>query len=224
MCEVCDAGLPDRCQAVRPTPCPPGLAPSFAAGEYADPLRALLLAHKEHHAFGLARPLGRVLAGVLAGMPARVPGSRPLGEGRTGIPMVLVPVPSRPGVVRTRGHDPLLRITRVAAACARSTGREVGVVPLLRQRHRVADQAGLGLAARAENLRDSMAINPRARGVLERNDHPVRIIVCDDVLTTGATAREAQRALADSGVDVAAIACIAATRRRFPSSSGRLSF
>ena len=202
LCRDCRDSLPLEARQVWPDPCPDGLAPAFAAAEYADPVRRMILLHKEQRAFALARPLGEALVlPVLAGMASR---------GRT----VLVPVPSRPAVVRARGHDPMLRITRASARVLRAAGADVAVSPLLRQRDVVADQAGLSAVERAVNLADRMAVRPGSVRALARSGVPVTTVVCDDVLTTGATAREAQRALEDVGLPVAAICCVAATRRR----------
>jgi predicted amidophosphoribosyltransferase len=203
LCRGCAEGLPTRGRRVRPTPCPDGLATCFAAGEYDALLRAMVLAHKEHGVFALAAPLGRVLAAALAPVLA---GS-----------VVLVPVPSRPGVVRTRGHDPMLRITRAAARSARrqdARGVQVGVARLLEVRGPVLDQSGLNSIQRAANLAGSMAVRTPVRNALARSRAPVSIVVCDDVLTTGATAREAQRALENSGLPVRAVVTVAATRKR----------
>lgn len=205
LCRECAASLPASGHRVRPDPCPPGLAPVFAGAAYDGVLRSALLAHKERHAFGLRAPLGAVLGAVVAEAvtEAVVRGSE----------VVLVPVPSRPGVVRERGHDPLLRLTRVAARLARADGHRARVLAMVRVRGRVADQAGLDAAGRAANLAGHLAVRRTAVAALARRAVPVVAIVCDDVITTGATAREAQRALADSGVPVAAIATLASTRR-----------
>jgi predicted amidophosphoribosyltransferase len=113
----------------------------------------------------------------------------------------------------------MLRVARAAAARIRA-GRRVAVVPLLRQRYAVADQAGLDAAGRRANLRGSLAVRAPERAALARSGRPVRLVVCDDVLTTGATAREAQRALEDAGLPVHAVVCVAATRRRFAPRDG----
>jgi predicted amidophosphoribosyltransferase len=201
LCSACAAALPAAAVGVRPTPCPEGLVPCFVAGEYAGALRSLLLAHKERGALGLCRPLGTLLA--VAVRPVTGP-----------FRLALVPVPSRSAVVRERGHDPVLRMARVAAGRLRAEGRSASVVPLLRPRLAVADQAGLGAAARAANLAGSLTVRDAGLRALARAGRPTVAVVCDDVLTTGATAREAQRALQEHGVPVRAVACVAATRRR----------
>lgn len=202
LCPGCAGHLPDRALAARPTPCPDGLVACFAAGEYAGLLGALVVAHKEHAAYTLVRPLGVTLA--VAARAACTP------AGRT----VLVPVPSRPAVVRQRGHDPVLRMARVAARRLRREGYDVSVAQVLEQRGAVLDQAGLDAARRARNRSGSMVVRAPARAALARTGRPVGVVVVDDVLTTGATVREAQRALSDSGLTVRAVATVAATRRR----------
>ncbi len=194
LCPSCRARLPTTAWPAWPQPTPAGLVPPWAAAGYEGLVRAVLLAHKERQVGGLAAPLAELLALSVAAA--------------AGPPRLLVPVPSRPGATRARGHDPLLAVVRRAARLMPDTA----VAPLVRSRGGVRDQAGLGAAERAANQHRSMCC-PSAglRRLAGRTGH---VVVCDDVLTTGATAREAQRALAASGIAVAAIATIAATPRR----------
>jgi predicted amidophosphoribosyltransferase len=80
----------------------------------------------------------------------------------------------------------------------------------------VRDQAGLDAAARAANLAGSMWARAAAVRRLTRWGGELGAVVCDDVLTTGSTAREAQRALEAAGLPVVRIAVVAATQRRVP--------
>ena len=95
-------------------------------------------------------------------------------------------------------------------------GYDVIVQRLLRLRPGVVDQAGLGAAERAANLAGSMTCPGAGLRRLGARRSRVRAVVCDDVLTTGSTAREAQRALEAVGLEVAGVAVVAATRRRAP--------
>lgn len=199
LCRPCRDALPRSASVVWPTPSPPGLALPVAMGEYDGALKALVNAHKEHHALALARPLGEVLAGAVRGLA---------GAARMAGPVLLVPVPSRPRAVRRRGHDPVLRTARVAASLLRRTGIDATVARLLVPAAPLADQAGLSSAQRAANLRGALRCRSRPGG------DPRPVVVVDDVITTGATAREAQRALESAGFRVAGIATVAATRRR----------
>lgn len=205
LCPGCAAALPSAARVVWPTPTPTGLAPPFAAGEYADLVRALVIGLKERRLLGLTRPLGTLLAqaarAALHGVPA-------------GDPVVLVPVPSRPASVRQRGFDSTAAVTRQAARVLRAHGSDVTTARLLRTRPGVVDQAGLDAAARAANLAGSITCPAAGLARLAQRRPRAHVIVCDDVITTGATAREAQRALEAVGLTVRAVACVAATARK----------
>jgi predicted amidophosphoribosyltransferase len=97
----------------------------------------------------------------------------------------------------------------------------VATARLLRVRPGVVDQAGLDATGRAANLAGSMATSASAVRRLARRQVAAHVVLCDDVLTTGATLREAQRALESVGIGVVAAATVAATRRKVaPRNSG----
>ncbi len=203
LCPACHGELPAGAGPAWPTPTPEGLVEPWAASVYEGTVRAMVLGLKERRLLGLAVPLARLLAASVACELPQVS------------PVVLVPVPSRPSTVRARGHDPTRTITVRAARQLKSDGLDVEVRRLLRLRAGVVDQAGLGATERAANLHGSMQARAVAVHRSRLRHRPVRVVVCDDVLTSGSTAREAQRALEATGLDVVRVAVVAATPRRF---------
>ncbi|MFD9163990.1 ComF family protein [Streptomyces sp. NPDC059558] len=172
---------------VRPSPRPVGLPAVWAAAVYEGGVRGLLLAHKERGALPLAGVLGAALAAaVLAGGTG--------GPGGTG-EVALVPVPSARRQVRARGHDPARRIALAAAGRLRRAGVPARVAPVLGLRRAVADQAGLGARQRRENLAGALAVRRGGRRLVDG----ARIVLVDDLITTGATLAEAARAVRAEG-------------------------
>lgn len=213
LCEACRCDLPSAAEVRWPSPVPEGLATPFAVAPYDGLVRDLVLGHKERNLVALRSALGSLLAcAVLAALEH---------HGAHG-PVLLVPVPSRAASVRARGRDATREMTERARRAVQLAGAgryAVTLAPLLRSRPGVVDQAGLDVAARRANLRGSMACSS---GALRRVTHQVgsaHVVVCDDVLTTGATLREAQRALGAVGVPVVGHAIVAATLRRHPSTA-----
>ena len=221
LCERCRGLLGGAATArrVRPSPEPPGLPPVYAAGRYGDEVRAVVLAHKERGALGLARPLGAALAGAVAravglghGLPAPAPGGPGAGRGpgphpgpvRIG-PLLLVPVPSARRAVAQRGHDATARIARAAARELRRGGVPARAAPVLRQRRPVADQSALGAAGRLANL--SGAVEAAGGAAVLLTAAPV--VLVDDLMTTGASLTVAARAVTVAGGRVAGAAVVA---------------
>lgn len=180
----------------------------WAVAAYDGAPRAAIIAHKEQGRLALAAPLGDALAVALrAALPATLATER-----RRPRPLAVVPMPSRAAAVRARGHDPMLRVARRAVTVlARSSGH-VELLPLLRARHRLADQAGLSSSDRAANLFGALMVPRRFRELLNSRV----LLIVDDVVTTGASLAEAARALRGAEADVVGAAVIAATVRRAP--------
>lgn len=203
-CRRCDRGLPAAPFPARPSPCPEGLVPTWAGATYTGVVPDLVVGHKEHRRGPLLAPLARLLAGAVT---AAAPGT---------CPVLLVPVPSRPGTARQRGHDAGAVLARRTASVLGRAGRDARVAELLVSRGGAVDQAGLDARARADNLAGSLACPADRLRRVARRGGAAYVVLCDDVVTTGATAREAQRSLAASGVVLWAVAVAAATVRRRP--------
>lgn len=174
-----------------------GGVPVVAAGRYDAAVRRALLSYKERGRRDLATPLGALLAGAVRGLLGDATGGR--------APLVaLVPVPSSPAAVAARGGDRVLRLARQAGAASGCP-----VVPALRLCRTVADSAGLDVEGRAANLAGAMSARPSSRSARSA-------VIVDDIVTTGATVREAARALRVAGWSVCGAAVVAATERRHP--------
>jgi predicted amidophosphoribosyltransferase len=206
LCRECARRLRQPAFSADPHPRPYGLPDVFACAPYDGVARAALLAHKEHAVLALTPVLGGLLARSAAACLAAAE-----DDGWDALGPLIVPVPSRPAVVRSRGHDPVLRMSRAAVAMLRRAGVDAEVAPALRVRRTIRDQASLDRIERRANLRGAMHARPL------RGDQAARIaVVADDILTTGSTAAEAARALRAAGVHVVGVAVVAATALHRP--------
>ena len=114
----------------------------------------------------------------------------------------LVPVPSSKRSQRRRGRSFVVDLTK---AISKHTG--IAVNDCLQVSRRVSDQSGLTRIQRSSNMHRAFSVKP---GAILRGD----AIVIDDVVTTGATLREAARALNSQGFHAfgsvsAVTACVA---------------
>jgi len=219
LCPACD-GLLAESGPWRTLAAVPGTPCTHAVSRYEDPVRTMLIGYKERGRTDLRRSLGRALARAVAQTLDTAGGAASLsrgvgdygvgstrGTGRT--PVALVPMPSRRKVVRDRGEDTTARLARTAARALREVGVPVRAVPALCHARAVEDQAGLTREQRQANLSGALRTRRAVAAVAES-----RVVLVDDISTSGASLAEAARALREVGVPVLGAATIAAARVR----------
>ncbi len=133
----------------------------------------------------LAAPAGRRLA-----QTAR-------RDGLAGEVDAIVPVVSTRGRNRERGFDPAVLLARETAFRL-----SLPVRPLLRRVRDTAPQSGLPKDRREENIAGVFASRPAAG---------LKLLLLDDVMTTGATAAAAARALRQAGAKSVRLLVLART-------------
>lgn len=106
---------------------------------------------------------------------------------------LIVPVPLHRWRLMRRGYNQSVLLARVIA---RAAGKPM-VPDLLRRRRNTPPQTRLGRQARKTNVVGAFAVAPRHRALLPRR----RVLLVDDVLTTGATAGHSAKALIAAGAE-----------------------
>jgi ComF family protein len=151
---------------------------------YEYPVDRMIAAAKFRGDLPMARALGELLAGTLP------------GNARADL---IVPVPLHRRRLAERGYNQALEIARPVA-----TRTGIALAAGLCERVRATvEQSGLDADARRRNLRDAF----RAR----RGCPGARLVILDDVVTTGSTAASLGRALLDAGAATVEVWAVART-------------
>lgn len=116
-------------------------------------------------------------------------------------PWIIVPIPLAPSRQRTRGYNQAALIAELVVS---STDRaQLPAHAVLRRTRETAPQTSLDRADRAHNVIGAFSVNDHAFASYQH----APLLLLDDVITTGATLREARKALLDAGAcDVIGIA------------------
>jgi len=179
---------PQICGACLQTP--PPFAKTRALFSYQNPIDKLITGLKFHHKLVYAKLLAELFAKQLTCILAE----------DTSLPDCIIPVPLHPSRLRERGFNQAVEIIRPVA-------RKFKIPLDLVSCHRIrATKAQTELAAnqRHANIKNAFAVSKK----LTRLKH---VVVFDDVVTTGNTARELSKTLRQNGVERIDVWCCART-------------
>lgn len=157
-----------------------------AATVYNHAARQLVLGFKHGGQMAMAPLLARLMAARL---------------GDVGAGWLVVPVPLHRWRMWRRGYN---QAALLARELSRITGARLAVDALLRPRA-TPSLAGLGREERAKVMQGAIRVHPRRGAVLAG----ARVLLVDDVLTSGATSNACTKVLLEAGASEVRIACFA---------------
>jgi ComF family protein len=170
-----------------------------AFGLYQGRMKAAIHALKYERLHPSARGMGRMLAKAIAQLASEAPAQ-----------MLVVPVPLHKSRVADRGFNQARALAEYALQSLRKTHPQwrLTLAPGTLMRHRATEsQAGLTSRERRLNVRAAFKVSDPAA---VDSKH---ILLIDDILTTGATARSAAQALLRAGAASVWVATLARARR-----------
>ncbi|MFH1035991.1 MAG: ComF family protein [Pseudomonadota bacterium] len=188
---------PSLCLACRFDP--PAQDDLICLGLHQGPLAQALRDFKYRRRLAAGAALGRFLAQGL--------GSDILRQAQ-----VLAPVPLHFRRLWRRGFNQSLLLARAWTGRLAPGTRPLLLPGLLRRLRHTRPQVGLALQARQDNVAGAFALHPRQAGLIEGQ----RVLLLDDVYTTGATVGECARVLKEAGAARVTVVTLARAPGRGP--------
>jgi ComF family protein len=198
-------GFSAACRACRLAP--PPFVHAVSYGIYQGRMREAIHALKYDRLYPASTGLGRMLAAAIA----QLAGEAPAG-------MLVIPVPLHASKYAQRGFNQSRLLAAAALKFLRKSHPQwrltLAESSLLRQRA-TESQAGLTPRQRRLNVRGAFLVSDPAKVTAQH------VLIVDDILTTGATARAASKALLAAGAASVWVATLARAQRaaRFGSTS-----
>lgn len=180
---------------------PPPFDAALAALPYATPWAELIARFKYQGQPALARTLAARLVDAAytlhraaPGHPA-VAGAMPTPPGScSSEPPLVLPIPVSARRLQERGYNQAWELARRVAR-AQQLPADAHLLLRLPALQRTGHQVGLGRQERLHNQQGAFAVEPSRRAELRGR----RVLLVDDVMTTGATLAEAARVLKQAG-------------------------